>query len=193
MRNKYLFLFCLLSFVTAFSQESNTMGFYVSPSIQVGVNLKNNIKNSQNQDSPDYQHNIAPYLPNDFTYGLSMVGGYQFFKFFALGSGLRYNYVADNFHLLNWSIQPKFFFGNDDGKLVVELEYGRQINHSQIANTNYIGGKIAYQDSVSKRLNHEMGVFIYGGNYTVSNTIFIGVSFGATIFSSKNYSVYGDD
>lgn len=193
-----LFLFIsLLSFIKTFSQsdehKNETMGFYISPSVQVGFNLGNKIKSNQHKDSDNYQHNVAPYLPNDFTYGVSVVGGYQVFRFMAIGTGFRYNYITDNFHLLNWAIQPKFFFGKDDGKVVLELEYGKQINQSIVSNTNYFGGKLAWQDSLSKGLNQELGVFLYGGNYTLSNTYFVGLSFGITIFSQKNYTVYGND
>lgn len=196
MKKTLLVLTVLLSTsVLAQSREhkSKTMGFYISPNVQVGYNLGNSIKDGQNQDSPYYQQYVAPYLPNDFTYGVGVVGGYHILPFFALGTGLKYNYVSDNLHLLNWTIQPKFIFGKDEGKFVVEFEYGKQFNTSNINNTHYFGGKLGYQDSFSKRLIQEGGLFIYRYNSDVSNAYFIGISVSATIFSNKNYTVYGRD
>ena len=191
---KTLFILTLVFSVLIFGQnESKTMGFYVSPNVQVGYNLGNSIKDNQNKDSPNYQENVAPYLPNDFTYGIGVVGGYHILPFFALGTGLKYNFVANNLHLLNWTLQPKFIFGKDDGKFVLEFEYGKQFNKSNINNTHYFGGKIGYQESFSKRLIQEGGLFIYRYNSHVSNAYFIGLSFGATIFSNKKYTVYGKD
>lgn len=196
MKRNLLFLAVFFSFLASGQSENNkskTMGFYISPTIQVGYNLGNSIKNNQNKDSPYYQQYVAPYLPNDFTYGIGVVGGYHFLPFFALGTGLKYNYVSDNLHLLNWTVQPKFIFGKDEGKFILEFEYGKQFNHSNVNDTHYFGGKIGYQDSFSKHLIQEGGLFIYRYNSNVSNAYFIGLSVSATIFSNKNYTVYGKD
>lgn len=191
---KTLLISTLVFSVLIFGQnESITMGFYISPNIQAGYNLGNSIAESQNRDSQYYQQEIAPNLPNKLTYGIGVVGGYHILPFFALGTGLKYNYVADNLHLLNWTVQPKFIFGKEEGKFVLEFEYGKQFNQSNINNTHYFGGKIGYQESFSKRLIQEGGLFIYRYNSHVSNAYFIGLSFGATIFSNKKYTVYGND
>ena len=181
------------AFAQSGEDRNKTMGFYISPNVQIGYNLGNSIRDGQNKDSPYYQQHIAPYLPNDFTYGVGVVGGYHIVPFFALGTGLKYNYVSDNLHLLNWTIQPKFIFGKDEGKFVVEFEYGKQFNHSNVSNTHYFGGKLGYQDSFSKRLIQEGGLFIYRYNSNVSNAYFIGISVSATIFSNKTYTIYGQD
>lgn len=196
MKKNLLLLILLFStFVFGQSEEnkSKTMGFYISPNVQIGYNLGNSIKDNQNKDSPYYQQYVAPYVPNDFTYGIGVVGGYHILPFFALGTGLKYNYVTDNLHLLNWTVQPKFIFGKDEGKFVLELEYGKQFNQSNISNTHYFGGKLGYQDSFSKNLLQEGGLFIYKYNSAVSNAFFIGISVSATIFSNKKYTVYGQD
>lgn len=194
---KNLLLLSLIFSVSVFGQsedsKSKTMGFYISPNLQIGYNLGNSIKENQNRDSPYYQESVAPYLPNDFTYGIGVVGGYHLLSFFALGTGLKYNYVSDNLHLLNWTIQPKFIFGRDEGRFVVEFEYGKQFNNSNVSNTHYFGGKLGYQESFSKRLIQEGGLFIYRYNSNVSNAYFIGLSVSATIFSNKKYTVYGED
>ncbi|PZU83049.1 MAG: hypothetical protein DI529_13380 [Chryseobacterium sp.] len=170
------------------------MGFYISPSVQVGYNLGNSIKDKQNQDSPYYQQYIRPNLPNDFTYGIGIVGGYQLLSFFALGTGLKYNYIADSLHLLSWTIQPKFFLGKDNGwKGIIELEYGSQINKANVENSKHYGLKIGFQDSFSKRLNQEFALFFQSHDFTFSNAAFVGFSISATIFSNKNYTVYGKD
>lgn len=186
-------MFSIFIFGQSEENKSKTMGFYISSNVQIGYNLGNSIKDNQNKDTPYYQQNVAPYLPNDFTYGIGMVGGYHFFHFFALGTGIRYNFVDSNQHLLNWVVQPKFFFGRDDWKGFIEVEYGKQFNHSNVINSDHYGMKIGYQDAFSKRLNNEFGFFIYSQNYHLSNAVFIGVSFGTTIFSKRNYTVYGDD
>lgn len=186
-------IFSVLTFGQSEENKSKTMGFYISPNVQVGYNLGNSIKNSQNQDSQYYQQNIAPNLPNKYTYGVGFVGGYHILPFFALGTGLKYNYVTDNLHLLNWTVQPKFIFGKDEGKFIVEFEYGKQFNQSNINNTHYFGGKLGYQDSFSKNLLQEGGLFIYKYNSAVSDAFFIGISVSATIFTKKEYTVYGQD
>jgi len=188
-----ILLFSTFVFGQSGENKSRTMGFYISPNVQIGYNLGNSIKDNQNKDSPYYQQHVAPYLPNDFTYGIGLVGGYHILPFFALGTGLKYNYVTDNLHLLNWTIQPKFIFGKDEGKFVLELEYGKQFNQSNISNTHYFGGKLGYQDSFSKNLLQEGGLFIYKYNSAVSDAFFIGISVSATIFSNKKYTVYGQD
>ncbi|MDN5626909.1 hypothetical protein SAMN05660493_02026 [Epilithonimonas bovis DSM 19482] len=192
----FLLFMTLIGITNTFAQEtakSKTMGFYISPNVQVGYNLGNSIKDSQHKNDAYYQQYVSPYLPNDFTYGLGVVGGYHILPFFALGTGLRYNFIANNQHLLNWVVQPKFFFGNNDDKGFLELEYGTQINHSNVNNTNFYGLKIGYLESFSKRLNSDISFFIYSQNYDKSGAVFIGVSFGATIFTNKNYTVYGKD
>lgn len=173
--------------------KSKTMGFYISPNLQVGYNLGNSIRENQNQDSQYYQQNAAPNLPNKYTYGVGVTGGYHIFSFFALGTGLKYNYVTDNLHLLNWTVQPKFIFGKEEGKFTVEFEYGKQFNQSNINNTHYFGGKLGYQDSFSKNLIQEGGLFVYKYNSEVADAFFIGISVSATIFSNKKYTVYGTD
>lgn len=194
---KNLLLFCLIFSVFVFGQaegnKAKTMGFYISPDVQLGYNIGNSIKDNQNKDSPYYREHVAPYLPNDFTYGIGIIGGYHIFRFFALGAGIRYNFIADDQHLLNWIIQPKFYLGKDDWKGFVELEYGKQFNHSNVDNTEYYGLKIGYQDAFSKRLNNELGFFIYSQNYNFSSAVFVGISFGITVFGKKNYTVYGED
>lgn len=196
MNKKYfisLVLFSVLGFAQTSESKSKTMEFYVSPNIQIGYNLNNSVKNKQYQNDEYYQHYVRPYLPNDFTYGIGVVGGYQLLPFFGIGTGIKYNYISDNFHLLNWVVQPKFFIGKDEQKFTIELEYGKQFNHSNISNTKYFGGKIGYQDSFSKNLNQEFGLFLYNGNYTFSNTKFIGISYNITFFSNRNYTVYGEN
>ncbi len=194
-KNLFLLILLFSSFVFGQSEEnkSKTMGFYISPNIQVGYNLGNSVKDHQNKDSPYYQHYVAPYLPNDFTYGIGFVGGYHILPFFALGTGLKYNYITDNLHLLNWTVQPKFILGKDEGKFIIEFEYGKQFNQSNISNMHYFGGKLGYQDSFSKNLLQEGGLFIYRYNSAVSDAFFVGISVSATIFSNRKYTVYGND
>ena len=87
--------FSVLAFAQSEEKYSKTMGFYISPNFQVGYNLGNSIKDSQHKNNAYYQQYISPYLPNDFTYGVGVVGGYQLLSFFALGTGIKYNYISD--------------------------------------------------------------------------------------------------
>ena len=196
MKKNLLFLSLIFS-VFAFGQseenKSKTMGFYISPNVQVGYNLGNSIKDNQNQDSQYYQQYISPNLPNKYTYGVGFISGYHLLPFFALGTGFKYNYVTDNLHLLNWTIQPYFIFGKDEGKFIVEFEYGKQLNQSNINDTHYFGGKLGYQDSFSKHLLQEGGLFIYKYYPAVADTFFIGISLSATVYSTKKSAVYRND
>lgn len=186
----------ILISISGWAQEtaSNRMGFYLSPTLQVGYNLGNSIKNDQNRDSPYYQEYVRPYLPNDFTYGIGAALGYQMFSFFGIGTGIQYNYIADSLHLLSWTLQPKFFIGKDNGgKTIIELEYGRQLNQAKVNDSEHYGLKLGYQDSFSKRLNQEFGLFLRSDQFKYTNAMFIGAYCSAIIFSNKKYTVYGKD
>jgi len=167
------------------------MNFYVNPSLHVGYNLGNSIKDSQNKDSPYYQQYIGPYLPNDFTYGISAVGGYNFLPNFAVGTGLKYSYVDPNFHILYWMIQPKFIFSPGDEAFFIDLTYGKQFNTSAVSNADFWSLKAGVQVSYCKRLSQEGGLFLEGAQLGNTGSVFIGISYGITIFSNKNYTTEG--
>lgn len=187
----------LFSFYKAFSQEAkpmkSTMGFYVNPALNLGYNLGNSIKDSQNKDSQYYQQNISPYLPNKITYGITAVAGYHFIPNLALGSGLKYSFIDDNFHLIYWVIQPKVIFNVDDESVFIDLNYGKQINHSAVSDSKFYGLKIGLQVSYSKRLSQEGGIILESHKFANSSAVFVGLSYGITIFSNKNYTGYGED
>lgn len=176
------------------SSKSKTMGFYISPSVHVGYNLSNKSQKREDEQSAAYQQGYARYsYPNDFMYGIGFVGGYHILPFFSIGTGLKYHFVADDIHTVNWTIQPKFLIGKDDDKFTVELEYGKQLNKSNINDTEYYGLKLGYQVAFSQRLNQEFGVFVYSGNYNTRNPLFLGLSFQAIIFINKNYTGYSSN
>ncbi|QQQ29706.1 hypothetical protein [Chryseobacterium indoltheticum] len=167
------------------------MNFYFNPTLNVGYNVKNQSKRNQNADSQYYQNYVSPYLPNDFTYGISAVGGYNFLPNFAIGTGLKYSYIDPNFHLIYWLIQPKFIFNPGDEAFFIDVTYGKQINSSVISNSEFWGLKLGLQVAYSKRLSQEGGLFFETLQASRSNTLFIGLSYGITIFSNKNYTVEG--
>ncbi|WP_162086634.1 hypothetical protein [Chryseobacterium aquaeductus] len=169
------------------------MDFYFNPTLNAGYNLGNSIKKNQNKDSYDYQQNIAPYLPNDFTYGISAVGGYQFLPNFAIGTGLKYSYIDPNFHMIYWLVQPKFIFNPGDEAFFIDLTYGAQINRSVVSSSIFWGVKAGLQVAYSKRLSQEGGLVLEGFRLGNSSTLFIGLSYGITVFSNKNYTVEGID
>ncbi|WP_147293580.1 hypothetical protein [Chryseobacterium indoltheticum] len=167
------------------------MNFYFNPTLNVGYNVKNQSKRNQNVDSQYYQNYVSPYLPNDFTYGISAVGGYNFLPNFAIGTGLKYSYIDPNFHLMYWLIQPKFIFNPGDEAFFIDVTYGKQINSSVISNSEFWGVKLGLQVAYSKRLSQEGGLVFETLQASRSNTLFIGLSYGITIFSNKNYTVEG--
>ena len=195
---KALFLF-LIFFSTSLIYSQNTdgkkpkMDFYINPSLNFGYNLKNSSKDDQNKDSPYYQHYVAPYLPNKITYGMTVVGGYNFLPNFAIGTGLKYSFIDRNFHLLYWVIQPKFIFGPGDEPFFIDVNYAKQINHSVVSNAEMWGVKLGKQISYSKRLSQEGGIVLENHKFDKSSALFIGLSYGITIFSNKNYTGYGED
>ncbi|WP_261511381.1 hypothetical protein [Chryseobacterium paludis] len=169
------------------------MDFYINPSLNLGYNLGNSIKDNQNSDSPYYQQNIAPYVPNKITYGMTVVGGYNFLPNFALGTGLKYSFIDSNFHLLYWVIQPKFIFAPGDEPFFIDVNYAKQINNSVVSNAEMWGLKLGKQISYSKRLSQEGGIVLENHKFDQSSAFFIGLSYGITIFSNKNYTGYGED
>lgn len=195
--NKLITISTIFWSFLGWSQESDSskkMGIYFSPSIQACYNLGNSIRDNQNQDSPYYQEFVRPYLSNDFSYGITATVGWQVFSFFGIGTGIGYSYIADSLHLLSWTVQPKFFIGKDhDGKAIVELEFGKQFNQANVNKSEHYAIKLGYQESFSKRLNQEYGLFLRSSQFQTSNAVFIGAYLSATIFTHKNYTVYGKD
>ncbi|WP_415326457.1 hypothetical protein [Chryseobacterium sp. MMS23-Vi53] len=180
-----------------FSQEAETkkqkMGFYINPTLNLGYNLGNSIKDNQNKDSPYYQQYVSPYLPNKITYGITAVAGYNFIPNLALGSGLKYSFIDDNFHLIYWVIQPKVMFNVGDESIFIDLNYGKQINHSAVSDAKFYGLKLGLQVSYSKRLSQEGGIILESHKFANSSAVFVGLSYGITVFSNKNYTGYGED
>ncbi|GEM_PF-327348 len=195
MIKNLLVILVLLSSITVSSQVEDSkkpkMNFYFNPTLNVGYNVKNQSKRNQNADSQYYQNYVSPYLPNDFTYGISAVGGYNFLPNFAIGTGLKYSYIDPNFHLIYWLIQPKFIFNPGDEAFFIDVTYGKQINSSVISNSEFWGLKLGLQVAYSKRLSQEGGLVFETLQASRSNTLFIGLSYGITIFSNKNYTVEG--
>ena len=112
---------------------------------------------------------------------------------FALGSGFRYSFIENNYHLVYLMIQPKFIFTPGDNPFYIELNYGKQLNHSIVSDSELWGGRIGMQVSYSKRLSQEGGVVLETYKTGNGNPLFIGLSYGVTIFSNKNYTGYGED
>ena len=195
MIKNLLVIFVLLSSITVSSQVEDSrkpkMNFYFNPTLNVGYNVKNQSKRNQNADSQYYQNYVSPYLPNDFTYGISVVGGYNFLPNFAVGTGLKYSYIDPNFHLMYWLVQPKFIFNPGDEAFFIDVTYGKQINNSVISNSEFWSLKLGLQVAYSKRLSQEGGLVFETLKASKSNTLFIGLSYGITVFSNKNYTVEG--
>lgn len=195
MIKNLLSIFVVLFSITVFSQVDDSkkpkMNFYFNPSLNVGYNVKNHSKRNQNRDSQYYQDYVSPYLPNDFTYGISVVGGYNFLPNFAVGTGLKYSYIDPNFHLMYWLVQPKFIFNPGDEAFFIDVTYGKQINNSVISNSEFWSLKLGLQVAYSKRLSQEGGLVFETLQASKSNTLFIGLSYGITVFSNKNYTVEG--
>ncbi len=193
---KIFLLTCLYCSGFVLSQQQNkrqTMGFYVNPTLNLGYNLGNRIKDNQNKDSQYYQQYVSPYLPNKLTYGITAVAGYNFIPNLGLGSGLKYSFIDVNFHLLYWVIQPKIILSPGDEPIFIDFSYGKQINHSVVSDARFYGLKIGLQVSYSKRLSQEGGIILESHKFDNSNAVFVGLSYGITIFSNKNYTGYGED
>lgn len=197
MKKTLLLFISLFSITLSYAQNVKNkkpkMDFYVNPTLNLGYNLGNSIQDDRNKDSAYYQQYIAPYLPNKITFGMTVIGGYNFLPNFALGSGIKYSFTDKNFHLLYWVIQPKFIIGPGDEPFFIDINYGKQINHSVVSNAEFWGIKLGKQVSYSKRLSQEGGLVLENHNFGKSNAFFIGLSYGITFFSNKNYTGYGDD
>lgn len=195
MIKNLLSIFVVLFSITVFSQVDDSkkpkMNFYVNPTLNVGYNLGNQIKDNQNKDSQYYQQYVAPYLPNKITFGMSVIGGYNFLPNFAIGTGLKYSYIDPNFHMMYWLIQPKFIFNPGDEAFFIDVTYGKQFNKSAASNSDFWSLKAGLQVAYSKRLSQEGGLVLEGFQLGNSNATFIGISYGITVFSNKNYTVEG--
>jgi len=192
MIKNFLFLLSLSYTATCFSQETETkkvkMDFYLNPSLNIGYNLQN--RDNQFTDS----QYIEPKRIGKITYGISAIGGYNFLPNFALGTGFKYSFIEDNYHLVYWMIQPKIIFSPGDRPFYIDLNYGKQLNHSAISDSEFWGARLGIMVSYSKRLSQEGGITFEGHQLNgKSNGFFIGLSYGITIFSNKNYTGYGED
>lgn len=192
MKKNLFFLLTLFSFSKFFSQEADakktTMGFYFNPSVNIGYNLKNN----KNDVVNNTQYIVAKPL-SKITYGVTAIGGYNFLPNFALGTGLKYSFVEDNYHLVYWVLQPRIIFAPGDQPFYIDLSYGKQLNHSVVSDADFWGARLGIQVSYSKRLSQEGGIVFERHQVGDSNGFFIGLNYGITIFSNKNYTGYGED
>jgi hypothetical protein len=186
-------IFLLISFCSSlliFSQEKTSksvMGFYFNPSAHIGFNL------AREKEVPNTTQYIQPQPPKKLTYGATAIGGYHFLPNFALGGGFRYSFIDDNFHLLYWVIQPKIIFSPGDNPFFVEVNYGKQINNAVVSDAEFWGARLGIQVSYSKRLSQEGGIVLESHKFDNSSAVFVGLSYGITIFSNKNYTGYGED
>ena len=188
---KLIIAFALLSFLKAFSQETKaakqTMGFYFNPSLHLGFKL------NKEKEIPNNTQYITSQPPQKIMYGITAIGGYNFLPNFALGTGFRYSFIQDNYHLIYLMVQPKFIFDPGDRPFYIELNYGKQLNHSAVSDAEFWGGRLGLQVSYSKRISQEGGIFLEAHKLGNSNPYFVGISYGVTIFSNKNYTGYGED
>ncbi|PWN66438.1 hypothetical protein C1638_008750 [Chryseobacterium oncorhynchi] len=192
MKIKLSFLLLIVPFFKFFSQDTETgkpkMDFYFNPSLNVGFNINNKSETSNSQY-------IEPKsVLGKFTYGITAIGGYNFLPNFAIGTGLKYSFIQDNYHLIYWVIQPKIIFSPGDRPFYIDINYGKQLNHSAISDTEFWGGRLGMQVSYSKRLSQEGGIVFESHKLkNGADGFFIGLSYGVTIFSNKNYTGYGQD
>lgn len=190
MKRKLLLLLALISFSVIFAQEtkvSKTMGFYFNPSLNLGFKL------NKEKEVPNNTQYINSEPPRKFTYGITAIGGYNFLPNFALGAGFRYSFIQDNYHLIYLMVQPKFIFDPGDRPFYIELNYGKQLNNAVVSDAEFWGGRLGMQVSYSKRLSQEGGIFLESHKLGNSSPFFVGLSYGVTIFSNKNYTGYGED
>ena len=181
-----------LGFSQTKSERKPIQGFYFSPELSAGFNLSNIIQGNRDRDNnPD---NPPVIYPNDFSYGISAVAGFNFIPNLSLGGGLKYTYTTDNFHILYGVIQPKILFNVDDGDpIFIDLTYGFQLNKSVVDNADLYGIKVGKLVSHSKRLSQQGGFYLEGQQLGNTGVTFVGIFYGLTIFSNKNYNEYGKD
>lgn len=188
----FLFISSLLLSQTK-SEIRPTQGFYFSPELNAGLNLSNIIK-SKTDKIADPNNPYPKEYPNDFSYGISAVAGYNLISNIAIGGGLKYSFTANNYHILYGIIQPKILFNIDDGEPVfIDLTYGFQLNKSIVDNADLYGVKVGKLFSHSKRLSQQGGLYLEGQQLGNNGVTIVGVFYGLTIFSNKNYNEYGKD
>ncbi len=191
---KKLSTLLLLVSIFGFSQTEKKpiQGFYFSPEVSAGFNLSNII--TSNRDERNNVENQYTIYPNDFSYGISAVAGFNFIPNLSLGGGIKYTYTTDNFHVLYGIIQPKILFNVGDGEPVfIDLTYGFQLNKSVVDNADLYGIKVGKLVSHSKRLSQQGGFYLEGQQLGNTGVTFVGIFYGLTIFSNKNYNEYGKD
>lgn len=192
MKIKLSLFFMVFAFIAVFSQneddKKSKMDFYFNPSLNIGFNI------NKKSESTNSQYIEPKSVLGNFTYGVTAIGGYNFLPNFALGTGFKYSFIQDNYHLIYWVIQPKIIFSPGDRPFYIDLNYGKQLNRSVISDTEFWGGRIGMQVSYSKRLSQEGGIVFESHQLkNGADGFFIGLSYGITMFSNKNYTGYGKD
>ena len=193
MKIKLSFFLLVFAFVTAFSQGTETrkpkMDFYFNPSLNIGFNINNKSRNTKDSQYMDTESGLGK-----LTYGITAIGGYNFIPNFAIGTGLKYSFAQDDYHLVYWVIQPKVIFSPGDRPFYIDINYGKQINYSAVSKTEFWGARLGMQVSYSKRLSQEGGIVFESHKLKDGvDGFFIGLSYGISIFSNKNYTSYGLD
>ena len=107
---------------------------------------------------------------------------------------MKYSYTANNYHILYGIIQPKILFNVDDGQpIFIDLTYGFQLNKSVVDNADLFGLKVGTLISHRKRLSQQAGFYFEGQQLGNTGVTFVGLFYGLTVFSNKNYNEYGKD
>ena len=183
---KKLYLILLLISVLGFSQEKNKiekMGLYSTTTINLGLDL---VQMIADKGKSDYELQNSP--PGKFNYGITSILGYHLFNRLSLGTGLRYSFVDSNYHLVYLLAQSKIYLDDpeEEDPLFLNINYGKQINRTAINNATVIGIEIGKIEVLNNRFGHQFSINLDAQIFE-QGTLFVGFSYGITIFSNKDY------
>lgn len=182
---KLKYLLILLS-VLGFSQENDKlekMGLYSTTTMNLGLDL---VQMIADRGKSDYERQISP--PGKFNYGFTSVLGYHLFNRFAFGGGFRYSFVDDNYHLVYALFQSKIYLDDpeEEDPLFLNLNFGKQINRTATNNATVLGLEVGKMEVLNNRFGHQFSLYLDAQIFE-QGTLFVGFSYGITIFSNKDY------
>ena len=71
-------------------------------------------------------------------------------------------------------------------KILLLINYGKQINRTAINNATVIGLEIGKMEVLNNRFGHQFSINLDAQIFE-QGTLFVGFSYGITIFSNKDY------
>lgn len=181
---KRLFIFFLLISLVGKAQERREkLGFFGSIDANMGIDLVKLIRKNTEEGNT-----IQTMKPGKFSYGFASQIGFQPLDWFSVSSGLRYNFIDPNFHLLYFTVNPYFFIGdkNSPDYHFIFAKFGNKINRTAVEKAAFVSLGFGKIEPLNEHVGHQFQIAIEDQILDNSGNFFIGLTYGIVFFSKKN-------